>query len=143
MVLKVDVPADAVSGGVDEGFGPVAEAFRRNFAERGEIGAACAAYRDGRKVVDLWGGYRDGDGTPRSVAKAYGEFATGGRTLALRDDTLDALRRPAVAPTGGRMDVVLHIESVFSLGYVKPFPRFRLYDDPRELALRKALYRCL
>ena len=403
MVLKVDVPADAVSGGVDEGFGPVADAFRRNFAERGEIGAACSAYRDGRTVVDLWGGYRDGVsrapwlgdtlvpmfsttkgvasmavavahsrglldydapvasywpefaaagkqavtvrqllshqaglcaiderleladlldldrvadviarqrpawapgtrhgyhgitlgwyegelirrvdpggrslgrffadevaaplgldffiglpdsvpaervatihgykpaemllhlhefpprfvfaflnprsityrtfgnprvlglvneynrrelqraeipaangiGTPRSVAKAYGEFATGGRTLGLRDDTLDALRRPAVAPTGGRMDVVLHIESVFSLGYVKPFPRFRfgspaglafgtpgaggsfafadpdagvgfayamnrtgfrLYDDPRELALREALYRCL
>ena len=77
---------------------------------------------------------------------------------------------------------MLHIESVFSLGYVKPFPRFvfgssaelafgtpgaggsfgfadpdtkigfayamnrtgfRLYDDPRELALREALYRCL
>ena len=28
---------------------------------RREIGAACAVYRDGRKVVDLWGGYRDGD----------------------------------------------------------------------------------
>ena len=25
-----------------------------------EIGAAVAVYRDGRKVVDLWGGYRDG-----------------------------------------------------------------------------------
>jgi hypothetical protein len=32
----------------------------RNFAERGEIGAACAVYRDGVKVVDLWGGYADG-----------------------------------------------------------------------------------
>jgi CubicO group peptidase (beta-lactamase class C family) len=57
---KVDVPADLVRGGVDEGYGPVADAFRRNFAERGEVGAACAVYRDGRKVVDLWGGYRDG-----------------------------------------------------------------------------------
>ncbi|GAA3265198.1 hypothetical protein GCM10020218_000700 [Dactylosporangium vinaceum] len=60
MVLKVDVPPALVSGAADEGYGPVADAFRRNFAERGEIGAACAVYRDGRKVVDLWGGYRDG-----------------------------------------------------------------------------------
>jgi CubicO group peptidase (beta-lactamase class C family) len=80
------------------------------------------------------------------------------------------------------VDLVLHVETVFSLGYVKPFPRFtfgssadlafgtpgaggsfgfadpdvgvgfayamnrtgfRLHDDPRELALRDALYRCL
>ena len=402
-MLTVEVPADALHGDVDEGYGPVADAFRRNFAERREIGAACAVYRDGRKVVDLWGGYRDGVtrapweqdtlvpmfsttkgvasmavavahsrgllhydapvadywpefaaagkervtvrqllshqaglcaidtplglpdltdldrvatvvaaqapawepgtrhgyhgitlgwyegelvrrvdpqrrtlgrffadevaaplgldffiglpddvppkrvarihgytppemllhlhelpprfvlgflnprsityrtfgnpritglvneynrrelqraeipaangiGTPRAVARAYGEFATGGAALGLTPDTLDALRRPAVAPSGGRMDLVLHIETVFSLGYVKPFPRFtfgssadlafgtpgaggsfgfadpdlrlgfayamnrtgfRLYDDPRELGLRAAVYRCL
>lgn len=61
VVLRVDVPPALVRGDVDEGYGPVADAFRRNFAERGEIGAACAVYRDGRKVVDLWGGYRDGE----------------------------------------------------------------------------------
>ena len=60
MALKVDVPVDLICGEVDEGYGPVADAFRRNFAERGEVGAACAVYRDGKKVVDLWGGYRDG-----------------------------------------------------------------------------------
>jgi CubicO group peptidase (beta-lactamase class C family) len=60
VVFKVAVPADLISGDVDEGYGPVADAFRRNFTERGEIGAACAVYRDGRPVVDLWGGYRDG-----------------------------------------------------------------------------------
>ena len=60
MTVKVDVPADLIRGEVDEGFGPVADAFRRNFAERGEVGAACGVYRDGKKVVDLWGGYRDG-----------------------------------------------------------------------------------
>lgn len=38
----------------------MADAFRRNFSEREEIGAACTVFRDGRKVVDLWGGYRDG-----------------------------------------------------------------------------------
>ena len=42
------------------GFEPVREEFRRNFAERDELGAAVAAYVGGEKVVDLWGGYRDG-----------------------------------------------------------------------------------
>ena len=60
MTLKVEVPPALIRGDVDEGYGPVADAFRRNFAERGEVGAACAVYRDGKKVVDLWGGYRDG-----------------------------------------------------------------------------------
>ena len=60
MSLRVDVPSTLIRGDVYEGYGPVADAFRRNFAERGEIGAACAIYRDGKKVVDLWGGYRDG-----------------------------------------------------------------------------------
>jgi CubicO group peptidase (beta-lactamase class C family) len=61
MVLRVDVPPDLVGGDVADGFGPVADAFRRNFAERGEIGAACAVFQNGRKVVDLWGGYRNGE----------------------------------------------------------------------------------
>ena len=60
MVLTVDVAPDLVHGDVNEGYGAVADGFRRNFAERGEIGAACVVHRDGRKVVDLWGGYRDG-----------------------------------------------------------------------------------
>lgn len=60
MVLRVKVPDDLVHGEVDEGYGPVADAFRANFASDQEIGAACAIYRDGRLVVDLWGGYRDG-----------------------------------------------------------------------------------
>lgn len=400
MVFKVDVPDSLIAGDVDDGYGPIADAFRKNFAEHGEIGAACAVYRDGRKVVDLWGGYADGrtrrpwaedtvvtmfsttkgvssmaialahsrgvidydatvasywpdfaqagkagvtvrqllshqaglpaisttldldvlgsvdllsaalaseapswepgtrhgyhgitlgwyesellrhadpqgrtlgrffadevaaplgldfwiglpnsigedrratihgyrppelllhlhempprfvlgflnptsitfkafgnprilgildnynrrdvlrielpaangTGTVRSVAAAYGEFATGGTRLGLRPDTLDALKRPAEPPGGGLFDVVLRTDTIFSLGYVKPFPRFRfgsraglafgtpgaggsfgfadpdtgvgfayamnrtgfrLWDDPRELALRQALY---
>ncbi|MGW5803935.1 serine hydrolase domain-containing protein, partial [Streptomyces bacillaris] len=52
-----------VRGTVAPGFEPVAEAFVRNFEERGERGAAVAVYRDGRKVVDLWAGTRDVDGT--------------------------------------------------------------------------------
>ncbi len=60
MVFKIDVPPNLIAGDVDEGYGPVADAFRRNFAERGEVGAACAVFKDGQKVVDLWGGYRNG-----------------------------------------------------------------------------------
>ncbi|MGW0135478.1 serine hydrolase domain-containing protein [Streptomyces sp. NPDC003299] len=52
-----------VHGAVAEGFEPVREAFARGFTALGEKGAALAVYRDGRKVVDLWGGTRDVDGT--------------------------------------------------------------------------------
>ncbi|MGW1534384.1 serine hydrolase domain-containing protein [Streptomyces aureus] len=52
-----------VNGTVAEGFEPVREAFAANFATLGDRGAAVTVYRDGRKVVDLWGGTRDVDGT--------------------------------------------------------------------------------
>jgi CubicO group peptidase (beta-lactamase class C family) len=44
---------------VAPGFEEVRREFERNFAERGELGAACAAFVGGEKVVDLWGGRRD------------------------------------------------------------------------------------
>lgn len=53
----------AVHGTVAEGYEAVREAFERNFTVRGERGAAVAVYRDGHRVVDLWGGTRDVDGT--------------------------------------------------------------------------------
>ena len=53
-----------VDGLVAPGFEGVRAEFERNFAERGEIGAAVAAYWRGEKVVDLWGGRR----TPRGDA---------------------------------------------------------------------------
>lgn len=48
---------------VTEGFEPVRDAFVRNFEVLGDRGAAVAVYRDGRKVVDLWGGTKDANGT--------------------------------------------------------------------------------
>ena len=48
-----------VQGTVADGFEPVRDAFTENFAKRGERGAAMAVYRDGEKVVDLWGGTKD------------------------------------------------------------------------------------
>jgi CubicO group peptidase (beta-lactamase class C family) len=52
----VAVPSDAVQGFVAAGFEAVAEEFRRNLTERGDSGAAFAAFAGGRLVVDLWGG---------------------------------------------------------------------------------------
>jgi CubicO group peptidase (beta-lactamase class C family) len=49
-------------GQVAPGFEEVRAEFERNFAERGEIGAAVSAYWRGEKVVDLWGGRRAPEG---------------------------------------------------------------------------------
>jgi CubicO group peptidase (beta-lactamase class C family) len=49
----------AVHGEVAGGYEPVAEAFRENFASRGEVGAAFCLYVAGSKVVDIWGGLAD------------------------------------------------------------------------------------
>ena len=64
----------------------------------------------------------NGIGTARSVAKAYGAVATGGSDLGMTASTLDALVKPAVPPTNGLRDKVMHVDTVFSLGYFKPFP---------------------
>ena len=55
------IPATGVDGMVAPGFEEVRTEFERNFSERGEIGAAVAAYWRGEKVVDLWGGRRAPD----------------------------------------------------------------------------------
>jgi CubicO group peptidase (beta-lactamase class C family)/hypothetical membrane protein len=52
-----------IEGVVAAGFEEVRAEFERNFVERGEIGAAVAAYWRGEKVVDLWGGRRTPNGT--------------------------------------------------------------------------------
>ncbi|MFD5697640.1 serine hydrolase domain-containing protein [Streptomyces lasiicapitis] len=52
-----------VYGTVADGFEPVRDAFVRNFTALGERGAGVVVYRDGRPVVDLWGGVRDFDGS--------------------------------------------------------------------------------
>ncbi|MFH9084357.1 serine hydrolase domain-containing protein [Streptomyces sp. NPDC017673] len=52
-----------VNGTVAEGFEPVREAFAANFTLLGERGAAVAVYRDGHRVVNLWAGTRDVNGT--------------------------------------------------------------------------------
>jgi len=53
----------SVDGSVAPGDEPVSEAFAENFALRGELGGAVCVYRNGEKVVDLWGGVRDCSGS--------------------------------------------------------------------------------
>lgn len=59
-------------------------------------------------------------GTARGIAHAYSAFATGGRELGLRQETLDLLAAPAVAPRYGFYDECLKGPVQFSLGFMKP-----------------------
>ena len=117
-------------------------------------------------------------GTARAIARAYSAFATGGRELGLRQETLDLLAAPATPPARGFYDECMKMSGVqFSLGFMKPTPALpfgspssfgspgaggamgfadpemgvgyayvtsqmgtRLAGDPRDLALRDALY---
>lgn len=148
----------------------------RTLANPKGIGNLDAFNREEVRAVEIPAA--NGIGTARSVAKAYGCVATGGSELGLTADALDALSKPAVPPTKGLRDRVLQVDTTFSLGYLKPFPKlrfgssdkafgtpgaggsfgfadpdtgigfayamnkagFHLYNDPRELALRQALF---
>src|SRR6185312_16315660 len=57
--LAVNGRQVGISGECASGFEPVLDAFRANFLERGELGASVCVYREGRKVVNLWGGHTD------------------------------------------------------------------------------------
>ncbi len=52
-----------VSGSCDARFSAVRAEFERNLSERGDVGAAVAVMIAGVAVVDLWGGWRDGERT--------------------------------------------------------------------------------
>ncbi len=61
-----------------------------------------------------------GVGTARAIAHVYGVFASGGRELELRQETLDLLAAPAIPPTRGFYDECLKGDVQFSLGFMKP-----------------------
>jgi CubicO group peptidase (beta-lactamase class C family) len=116
-------------------------------------------------------------GTARAIAQAYSVFASGGKELALRPETLELLAAPAIPPARGFYDECLKGEVQFSLGFMKPSQMWpfggaqsfgspgaggslgfadpmagvgyayvtsqmgtRLTGDPRDVALRDALY---
>jgi CubicO group peptidase (beta-lactamase class C family) len=61
-----------------------------------------------------------GVGTARAMAHAYGVFATGGKELGLREETLRQLMAPPVPPIRGFRDACLNVEVPFSVGFMKP-----------------------
>ena len=117
-------------------------------------------------------------GTARAIAEAYSVFASGGRELGLRPETLELLAAPAIPPARGFYDECLKGDGIqFSLGFMKSTPALpfgspssfgspgaggalgfadpaagvgyayvtnrmgtRLTGDPRDVALRDALY---
>jgi CubicO group peptidase (beta-lactamase class C family) len=85
-----------IEGYCAAGFEAVRTAFRTNFVEDGEWGAAACVLVDGRCVVDLWGGHRDGARTEHwrrdTLVNAY---STGKGVLAML--VLDALERREVS----------------------------------------------
>ena len=94
---KFDIP---YSGFCAPGYEAVKEAFLKNLTDRDEIGASVAAYVKGKKVVDLWGGYRDKNKTlpweedtlccVMSVTKAIASLAV----LSLADRGILELDKP-------------------------------------------------
>ena len=66
-----------------------------------------------------------GVGTARALAQVYSVFATGGKELRLRKETLQELTAPAVPGSRGFYDECLKGEVEFSLGFMKPNSGFR------------------
>ncbi|MFX1490009.1 MAG: serine hydrolase domain-containing protein [Promethearchaeota archaeon] len=67
----------------------------------------------------------NGIGLVRDMARLYGIFSMGARELGIKQETLEAIMKPAKDPELGRFDQVLQLESRFSLGFIKPSPEFR------------------
>jgi CubicO group peptidase (beta-lactamase class C family) len=61
-----------------------------------------------------------GVGTARAIARAYGVFASGGRELGIRTETIEALCAPATPSRHGFYDECFHGAVKFSLGFMKP-----------------------
>ena len=60
-----------------------------------------------------------------AIARAYGAFATGGRELGLRPETLQLLAAPAIPPARGFYDECMRSHDTrFSLGFMKPSPEW-------------------
>jgi CubicO group peptidase (beta-lactamase class C family) len=118
-----------------------------------------------------------GVGTARAIARAYSVFATGGKELGIRRETLEELAAPAIPAAHGFYDECMKDEVKFSLGFMQTNPNFpfgnpgsfgmpgaggslgfadpvarigygyipnrksvALGGDPRDVAIRKALY---
>jgi CubicO group peptidase (beta-lactamase class C family) len=80
-------------------------------------------------VRDLEAPSGGGVGTARAMAHAYSVFATAGRELGLRAETLRLLAAPAVPSAHGFYDECMKNEAQFSLGFMKPSPAWPMGTD--------------
>ena len=152
---------------------------RSNINRALNVNPGTGIYQDAQRIYarNLEVPSGNGVGTARAIAHAYSVFATSGRELGLRRETLDLLAAPAIPPTRGFYDECLKGEVQFSLGFMKPSAAWqfgsatsfgspgsggslgfadptagvgygyvtsqmgtRLTGDPRDVALREALY---
>jgi CubicO group peptidase (beta-lactamase class C family) len=98
---------------------------RSNIYRALEINPGVSVYFDPQRVYarNLEVPSGNAIGTARAIAHAYSVFATGGRELGLRKETLDLLAAPAIPPMRGFYDECLKAEGVqFSLGFMKSSP---------------------
>lgn len=82
-----DVAHPPIHGTHAPAFGGVVDAFRTNFVERGEVGAAVHVSIDGEAVVDLWAGPADDAGGPWTADTLVDVYSVGkavAATLVLR-----------------------------------------------------------
>ena len=98
---------------------------RSNIYRALEINPGVRAYFDPQRIYarNLEVPSGNAIGTARAIAHPYSVFATGGRELGLRQETLDLLAAPAIPPMRGFYDECLKGEGVqFSLGFMKSSP---------------------
>jgi len=96
---------------------------RSNIYRALSVNPGTAIYEDEQCIYarDLEVPSGGGFGTARAIAHTYSVFATGGRNLGLRQQMLDLLAAPAIAPTRVFYDECLKTSGVrFSLGFMKP-----------------------
>ena len=185
--LPESIPDSRLSPLIDPGFSEMIFGFpirllpsiwnRRSNIRRALMGSELAhdAQRIYPRNLEIPAG--GGVGTARGLAHAYSVFATGGKELGLRSETLQQLSAPAIPSKHGFYDECMKSEVEFSLGFMKSNPNFpfgnvgsfgapgaggslgfadpqaqigygyipnrkgvALTGDPRDVALRKALY---
>jgi CubicO group peptidase (beta-lactamase class C family) len=73
-----------------------------------------------RDVLSVEMGSGNGVGNARSIAKAYNEFASGGKILNLKQKILEDISTPATMPGNQIVDLVLKTDIIFSLGFIRP-----------------------
>jgi CubicO group peptidase (beta-lactamase class C family) len=70
-------------------------------------------------------------GSARAIARAYADFAAHEPELGLTQTTRDQLTRFPDSPELGWRDVVLKVETAFSLGYARPLGPFKFGSSER------------